>query len=321
MVFRHPALHFIALGAVLFALAQWRNSWAVPEEAVRPPIVIELEQQQQLRSDFARQSGRSPTGAQEQALIQGLVDDEILYREALALGLDRFDPSVRFRLAQKMKFLRAEEASGNEDDLASVRQARELGLDRDDIVIRRILVQKMKLLIKAGLPEPTLDELEDYFGKNRDAYLQPPTRTFSQVFFSSDLRGARLRSDAQRVREELIASAASASEAAGRGDPLPVDSRMRGASPRSVAKIFGGDFAEAVFRVEAGRWSEPLESVYGLHLVWVEQKREASWPPLSAVQSQVEQRLRAERAQQRLADRIDELRGLYEVHVESETGS
>jgi peptidyl-prolyl cis-trans isomerase C len=97
---REPLVHFVLLGAVVFVMHQWV---APPRPTNR--IVISDAILRGLRQEHLRRSGALPTPEEEAALIQRFVDNEILYREAIAEGLDRGDLIVRRRLVQKMEFV------------------------------------------------------------------------------------------------------------------------------------------------------------------------------------------------------------------------
>jgi hypothetical protein len=92
-------VHFCVLGIALIAL----------ERRFSPPgreeIVVSASALRGLHADHLRRTGVPPTPAEEAALVRRLVEDEVLYREALARGLDRGDVIVRRRLRQKMEFL------------------------------------------------------------------------------------------------------------------------------------------------------------------------------------------------------------------------
>ena len=99
---REPLLHFFAIGGLIFLLFV-----AVSGPAPEPldTIVITPERIEQLVTGFQGVWRRPPTEAERRALIAEFVREEIYYREALALGLDRNDTVVRRRLYQKMEFL------------------------------------------------------------------------------------------------------------------------------------------------------------------------------------------------------------------------
>lgn len=99
---REPLLHFLLLGALLFAAYGWLNRSGF---AARDEIVVSRQQVEGLVVQFKRVWQRPPTADERQALIDGWVRDEVFYREALDMGLERDDPIVRRRMSQKIQFL------------------------------------------------------------------------------------------------------------------------------------------------------------------------------------------------------------------------
>ena len=97
---KEPLLHFAVLGAALVGLHRW-----VAPPSLGRQIVLSAPLIHGLRQDHLRRNGALPTASEEAALVQRYIDNEVLYREALALGLDRGDIIVRRRLVQKMEFL------------------------------------------------------------------------------------------------------------------------------------------------------------------------------------------------------------------------
>lgn len=101
-ILREPLLHFLLLGILLFFAYGWLGGKAPP-----PPdeIVIDAVRVETLSNQFERTWQRPPTAREQQGLIDSWLREEIFYREGLALGLDRGDPVVRRRIAQKMDFI------------------------------------------------------------------------------------------------------------------------------------------------------------------------------------------------------------------------
>ncbi|MFO0587173.1 MAG: peptidyl-prolyl cis-trans isomerase [Polyangiaceae bacterium] len=96
---REPLLHFVVAGGLLFA---------VHARVAKPPagrIAIEKAYVDALRAEEKQRTGQAPTDEQTRNLVERTVDDEVLYREALALGLDKGDLIVRRRLLQKMELI------------------------------------------------------------------------------------------------------------------------------------------------------------------------------------------------------------------------
>ncbi len=97
-----PLVHFLALGAALFALSAWVGAEA--DDASRR-LVIDGGAVAHLITAFEDAQGRTPSPAELDGLIAARVRAEILATEARALGLDQGDPEVRARLAALMEAL------------------------------------------------------------------------------------------------------------------------------------------------------------------------------------------------------------------------
>lgn len=164
---REPLLHFLAVGAAIFVLYRVVGDG---EDAPRE-IVVSEPQIEALAASFARTWMRPPTAAEIRGLVDDYVKEEIYYREAMALGLDRDDTVIRRRLRQKMEFI------------------------SDDVAMAR---------------EPTDADLAAFLAANAESFADPPSLAFRQVFFSSDRRGVEAAADARRALGELAASPAAA---------------------------------------------------------------------------------------------------------------
>jgi hypothetical protein len=111
---REPLVHFLLIGAALFlAFGLTRQH----SGSASGRIVVSGREVEQLSAQFARTWMRPPTDDEVQGLVREYVRDEVYYREALAMGLDRDDPIIRRRLRQKLEFiledLTAEEPPGD----------------------------------------------------------------------------------------------------------------------------------------------------------------------------------------------------------------
>lgn len=95
---REPLVHFLVIGAVLFAVFEWRGGGDTR-------IVITPGQLDALAAAFERTWQRTPTEEELKGQIDEHVREEIATREAMMLGLDRDDTVVRRRLRQKLEFL------------------------------------------------------------------------------------------------------------------------------------------------------------------------------------------------------------------------
>jgi hypothetical protein len=165
---REPLFHFLLIGAGLFILFGSRgNPTAVSGgQASRQSskIVVTQGDIDQMVAKFKRTWQRSPTGPEVKELIEGFVRDEIYYREAVAIGLDKDDPGIRQRLRQKMEFI------------------------FEDITTQS---------------EPTDEELTAFMKRNSRRYLADPQISFRQVYVNPDKRGKNAASDSRRILAQL----------------------------------------------------------------------------------------------------------------------
>jgi len=253
------ALRFALIGAVLFALGRFATD-------VHPP---------------------APPGA-----IDALSDDDLLYRAALARGFDRDDPVVQARLIRNMGFLQGAAAGAG----ALHADALDLGMADGDLVVRRRLIERMRLLIQqpALAAEPSQAELQAYLDAHADRFTVPARVSFTQLFLDPRRRGAALAVDASRLLARL--GAHDVERAASLADALPLPAHVAAASHADVARLFGASFASALRSLPVGRWSGPLQSPYGAHLVWVEDRQPERRPELAAVRAQVRAGVREQRA-------------------------
>jgi hypothetical protein len=242
---RDPLLHFLLIGAAIFGLYGGTNDTSDTEPDGR--LVVTAGDVARLRSLWEKQWQRPPTAEELRGAIEEQVREEVLYREALALGLDRDDAIVRRRLAQKFEFLT--------EDFAASRT-----------------------------PQPA--ELLTYFQENRERYRTSPRLSFTQVYFNLDRRGTATKRDAELALVSLR-SGSTIPDAAGLGDGLMLEKTYRRLTAQDIAAVFGSEFAEAVLRLGPGAWHGPLASGYGLHLVRIDERIAGEFPRLNEIEQQV----------------------------------
>ncbi len=101
-VMREPLLHFLVAGAGLFLLFDIVSE---PEATGDEQIIVTSGHIEHLASLFVKTWQRPPTDVELRGLIDSFILEEVLYREAIAIGLDQDDTIIRRRLKQKMEFL------------------------------------------------------------------------------------------------------------------------------------------------------------------------------------------------------------------------
>jgi peptidyl-prolyl cis-trans isomerase C len=155
---REPLLHFLLLGAVLFgAYSYFKPQAGGPEASMQ--ISLTPDELLQLILVFQAQWQRPPTQAEFSRLVENKVQEEVLYREAVAMGLDKDDTIVKRRMTQKMQFL------------------------AEDV---------------AAAYEPTTAELEAWYAKNDDKFALPGSTSVTCTFRRTGAASERATTPALR---------------------------------------------------------------------------------------------------------------------------
>jgi peptidyl-prolyl cis-trans isomerase C len=244
---REPLLHFLLIGLVLFVVYD-RLRPASENKSESNRIVLTAEDFEQLGVTWLAQGRAPPTPAQMQSLIELKVREEVLYREGLALGLEKDDTIVKRRIAQKMEFL----AEGAAID-----------------------------------SNPSADALRAWFKDNAQRFALPPRVSFRHLYFSPDRRGEQARAGAARVLAQLAGKPGDWKDAEGIADPFMEQDYYSDRSAEDMAKLFGSKFARAVANITPGSWQGPIESGYGWHLVYVDSSSPSRIPAFEEIEPDI----------------------------------
>jgi hypothetical protein len=268
-----PLVQFLLIGAILFLGYQVLNP---SPEAGRPSTRVELAEDdvRQMSVAWLAQGRPAPTPEQMRNLVEMRIREEILFREALALGLDKGDTIVKRRLAQKMEFLF--------EDVSALR-------------------------------EPTREELKAWFEKNAERFALAPRASFRHLYFSPDRRGMRAREDAARALDKLRGKPASAPDGAALADRFMFQDYYGDRSLEEMAKLFGPRFAETLLRQPPGSWQGPIESGYGWHLVWVDSATPRRVPVFEEVEAEVKTEWIGDQRAETRRRAYEAMRARYEI--------
>jgi len=306
-------VHFALLGLALFVGARWFSPSNETEQALGTRIVVSPSQVAALVNQYEATSDTAATDDVRAELVQRFAEEEMLYREAHRWGLTENNQAIDLRLRQKMAFVSDEEHSDEELE----RQAKALGLDSDDAVIRNMLIHNMRLLLsREGEQDPTDDEVEAYYARERARFARPARLTGWHVFFSKDLRQSSANAAARAAKATLNKEALKPEEAVELGDISPSGAHFKGQLARQLASRFGQEFAKVAESLPEGQWSDPVETPFGVHLVLVQERTPPQAPPLAEIHARVVEAYKSSKRQERLATAMKELRGRYEVVVE-----
>jgi hypothetical protein len=243
-----PLLHFLMLGALLFAGYAALGKRAPPSSSATA-IVLTPGQIESLVAVFERKWQRPPTSDERGALVESFVRDEILYREGVALGLDRDDALVRRRVGQKVELL-AEEAQ----EPSKVEDA----------------------------------ELQAYLDANPARFEVEPRVSFRQAYLDPHRPGRDLDRETARLLTRLRRGGNRDATHDVAGDLTQLAQGMEVAPLSLIARDFGADFASALMKQPQGEWFGPVQSAFGVHIVLVAQRIPARLPPLAEIRDAVE---------------------------------
>lgn len=192
------------------------------------------------------------------------------------------------------------------------REALRLGLDQDDLVIRRRLRAKMEFLARSEAESATPDDatLQALMDANPARYSSDAAYSFDQVYIAgNDANVSRRR--ALEVQRKLTAGG----KPDGLGDALSVPASMESAGYSEIARAFGDGFADALRTLPEGKWTGPVESGFGVHVV---RKRTSAKPvaaKLSAVRQKVENDWREATMEAREAKSYQALLDGYTIRI------
>lgn len=276
---KEPLLHFLLAGAVLLYVYNALNPDSDKASAIRVDLPAMLTFVQYRSKSF------EPTLAQErwdalprerrQQLVDDYLREEILFREAQKLDLQRDDYIIKRRLIQKMEFL--------------LKPAPEsISIDEQ--------------------------ALQAYYADNTELYQSHAHATFTHVFFSKDNQGiAKLPalrdtlnkdnkgfSDAINYGDRFLYHQNYVERtqdyiASQMGDIIAI-------------QVFASDSQQQ-------QWLGPFTSAHGEHLLFINSVQRASTPELASIRGRVEHDFRREQQSQQFDDAYAALLKQYAIKI------
>lgn len=214
-----------------------------------------------------------------------------------------------------------EEFKGLLDDYVreeiAYREASLMGLDDNDVIVRRRLRQKLELLAEdvASLGSPSDAELQAFLDEHPEDYLIEPRLSLQQIYFSPDRR-----TDPSADAEALLAELQAASEqpdTSALGDSIALPRRLDDARLGEIARLFGAVFADQLETAESGQWLGPVESGFGQHLVFIDEKVSGQSPSLEQVRQEVQRDWFSQRRREAVDTLYRRLAENYQIEIEA----
>ena len=240
-------------------------------------IVVTQGQLASMREGYIRAWQRPPTREEWEGLIRDRVREEVYVREALALGLDKDDLIIRRRLRQKMEFVT--------DDIAAQTQA-------------------------------TDAELNAYLQTHPDKFRVEQQFTFRQLYLNPEKHGEHLARDTAQLLAKLNQAGGDTGFAA-MGDPFLLDNNFTAVAAGEVTKQFGDKFTAKLGEISPGQWQGPVESGFGVHVVFLAERTQGRLPPLEDVREAVSREWDSARRLEANKKIYQELLKRYTVTIEN----
>jgi len=179
------------------------------------------------------------------------------------------------------------------------------------------LQQKMEFVSDdvAAQAQPTDDELNAYLQAHPDSFRVAQQFTFQQIFLNPEKRGKSLARDAAQLLAQLKQEGGKA-DISVRGDAIMLDHQYDALPAADVGRLFGDKFATALGGLLLGQWQGPVESAFGVHLVFVSKRSEGRVPALADVRDAVRREWEEARRVEAKDKFYDELLKHYTVTIE-----
>lgn len=292
---QEPLLHFLLAGILLFLIFD-----ILPQEKPDNAKSIQVGTEQLLPLIMSRNPRLGPEGAaeylasleqdQRNRLVENYIREEVMYREAVALGLNKNNYSARRRLIAQLEYINQ-------------------GFIRQTLVI-------------------TDDELKTHYEDNQDRYFVAARVTFTHVYFADDqsrdkqARSDQTRSLAERELLHLKESHLPFQLAGTRGDHFLYHRNYVNKDQEEVASHFGDGFARDVFALtDVADWRGPFQSTFGYHLVLLTKIRAGYYPTMDEVRARVEDDVTRLRVEEEIDRFYREVRSTYFIHVIESKGA
>jgi hypothetical protein len=299
---REPLLHFLLIGAALFAL----NAWLDQRSTGHGSIVLSESHVRVLVENFRRTWQRPPSEQELDGLIEEQIRDEVLTREAMRLGLERDDTVIRRRLRQKLEIITEEAAAS----IAPTEAQLQAYLDAHAEDFRG---------------EARVAFAQVYFDPNKrgEALDADIKRVLAQLNGQSDSNAPTAPTAAAATTADTAATAqntpdrrSTSTDFERMGDRLFVlKAQYPLTGQRELAAVFGSEFAQALPGLPRGQWRGPVDSGYGVHLVRMDAHEAAPVATLADVRPLVEREWRNAQRKEAAAAQYQRLRAGYQIVV------
>ncbi|HRI20691.1 MAG TPA: peptidyl-prolyl cis-trans isomerase [Panacibacter sp.] len=218
-----------------------------PAPSNKENITINDEQLDRIEMIFQKEWNRPPTETEMKGLLDRYIQQEVYYRKALRMNLDQDDEMIRRRLEQKLRFVT--------NDMAN-------------------------------LTVPKEEDLQAYYKAHKANYLEQKKYSFSHIYFSPDKR-PHANEDAAGVLPTLPYSDKNIDKLISRGDAFPFAYHIENLTANEIDQQMGDSFSNELDKLPVGKWSGPILSGYGTHLIFIDEVKQPVEKDFAAIKEDV----------------------------------
>lgn len=242
---QEPLFQFVILGALLFFVTGYIREH---NDRLSREIIVDNAQVNLMVVKYQSQNGSLPSKQQLDAMIENYIREEISFREAKKIGLEKEDEIIRRRLVQKYDFLKA--------DLTN-------------------------------LPNPTEAELQQFYSSHPELFQQGATVSFTHIYFNAD-NGADSAAIKKAGKVLVELSSGKLQRAPEKGDRFPLQYDYTDQGVQDIRQNFGDKpFADELFSAPLKTWNGPVKSGYGWHLLYISKRDTANTLPYVMIRDDV----------------------------------
>jgi hypothetical protein len=244
-LFGEPLIQFLILGAVLFLFTSYVRQH---RDKKSREIIVDNERIGMMVMNYKTQTGDLPNKQQLDAMIDNYIREEISYREAKKIGLDKDDEIIRRRLSQKFDFLQT--------DLTEAAQ-------------------------------PSDKDLKQFYTQHPELFQTDAKVSFSHIYFSADNSTDNIaKQKALTVLQQLKNS--KLQRAPEKGDHFPLQYDYTDQATVDIQQNFGDKpILQELFKAPLHTWIGPVQSGYGWHLIFISKRNNAVAIPFELIKEEV----------------------------------
>ena len=244
-IFTEPFIQFLILGGLLFLLVTYIQR--TKDNASRQ-ITVDGDRVGLMLVNYKSQTGNLPTKQQLDAMIDNYIKEEISYREAKNMGLDKDDEIVRRRLSQKFDFMQT--------DLTET-------------------------------APPTEEQLKQFYTNNPALFQKEATVSFSHIYFSTDKSNDSLAKQRALVVLKQLQQT-TLQRAPEKGDRFALQYDYTDQAALDIQQNFGNkQLLDELFKARVNTWVGPVQSGYGWHLIFISKRDSTVAIPFTSIKEEV----------------------------------